>query len=112
MNPRNDTRESETKLKLNRSEEKFHILFDYSPIGMGLVAHKSGEFIEVNKSLEESTGYTRDELLKMSYWDITPNEYDSLQDTFIKELNETGRFGPYVKEYIRKDRTRYRVRIR
>ena len=34
-----------------------------------------GRFLMVNNSLVQSTGYSREELLRMTYWDITPPEW-------------------------------------
>ena len=51
------------KIQLLRSEEKFRMLFEYSPVGMAMVDHSTGAFIEVNKSLLTSTGYSKEEFL-------------------------------------------------
>lgn len=101
----------DSEVILKRSEEKFNMLFEYSPIGMALVDHETGKFYEVNKSLLESTGYTKDEFLNLSYWDITPVEYNEQELQQIKDLNEKGKFGPNEKEYIRKDGSRFPIRI-
>lgn len=99
------------EIMLDRSEKKFKILFENSPIGMAMVSHKTGDFLEVNQSLLDSIGYEREEFLKLSYWDITPREYDQQEMDQIEELNSTGKFGPNFKEYIRKDGSRYPIRI-
>lgn len=98
-------------LRLSRSEKKFAMLFENSPIGMAMAVFATGQFIEVNPSLLASTGYTREEFLKLSYWEITPSEYEPLAHQQIVDLNETGKFGPNFKEYIRKDGTRYPIKI-
>ncbi|MFT5748758.1 MAG: PAS domain S-box-containing protein [Ancylomarina sp.] len=96
----------------DRAENKFKMLFQLSPIGMALADHTTGEFLEVNSSVLEATQYTREEFLNLNYWDITPREYKEQEAQQIKDLNETGYFGPYEKEYIRKDGTRYPLSIR
>ena len=48
----------------------------------------------------------------MSYWDITPKEYEKQEQEQIEELNQTGSFGPNYKEYIRKDSSRFPIFIR
>ena len=93
------------------AQNKFRMLFEHSPIGMALVLHETGEFLEVNNSVLESTGYTKEEFLSLSYWDITPREYEQQEIEQLQTLNETGRFGPNFKEYIRKDGTRYPLSI-
>lgn len=97
--------------KLRRSEEKFQILFEHSPIGMALVDHVTGEFLEANQALLGYTGYTKAEFLKLSYWDITPSEYESQERVQIEDLNRSGSFGPNEKEYIRKDSSRFPISL-
>ncbi|MGZ2370474.1 PAS domain-containing sensor histidine kinase [Ancylomarina sp. YFZ004] len=94
-----------------RAENKFKMLFELSPIGMAMVDHATGDFLEVNSSVLEATQYTKEEFLNLSYWDITPREYEEQEIHQIKDLNETGHFGPNEKEYIRKDGTRYPLTI-
>lgn len=97
--------------KLQRAEDKFILLFENSPIGMAMVSHDTGEFLEVNDALLSYVGYTRSEFLAMSFWDITPRKYDFQEQTQIEELNQTGRFGPNEKEYIRKDGSLVPIRL-
>ena len=101
-----------TEHKLRRSEEKLQVLFDYSPIGMAMIDHVTGEFLEVNSALLQYTGYTKEEFLKLSFWDITPPEYADQEQGQIENLNRTGSFGPNLKEYIRKDGSRFPISLR
>lgn len=93
------------------AQDKFRMLFEQSPVGMALVLHETGEFLEVNNSVLESTGYTKEEFLNLSYWDLTPREYEQQEIDQLETLNTTGSFGPNFKEYIRKDGTRYPLSI-
>ncbi|CAM3833260.1 diguanylate cyclase domain-containing protein [Polynucleobacter antarcticus] len=97
--------------KLRRSEEKFQVLFEHSPIGMALITLATGKFIEVNTALLEYTGYTKEEFLKLSFWDITPPEYVDYERSQLEQLSQTGFFAPYQKEYIRKDGSRFPISI-
>jgi len=97
--------------KLKNSEEKFKLLFEYSPVGMAMIEHETGKFIEVNKYLLDRTGYTKEEFLNLSFWDITPREYESQEQQQMEQLNKTGRFGPNEKEYITKDKKRFPIKI-
>jgi hypothetical protein len=47
------------------AQNKFRMLFEQSPVGMALVLHETGEFLEVNNSVLESTGYTKEEFLNV-----------------------------------------------
>lgn len=98
--------------KLRRSEEKFEFLFEHSPIGMAMVDFLTGDFVEVNTSLLSSTQYTKEEFLKLSFWDITPKEYAAQEERQLEDLRTKGSFGPNRKEYIRKDGTRFPILIR
>jgi two-component system sensor histidine kinase/response regulator len=93
------------------AQNKFRMLFEQSPVGMALVLHETGEFLEVNYSVLESTGYTKEEFIGLSYWDLTPREYEQQEIEQLATLNETGYFGPNFKEYIRKDGSRYPLSI-
>jgi len=62
-----------TQLQLLRSEESFKGTFQNSVIGMALVA-LDGKFIEVNESLCTSLGYSPEELLQLTFTDITHPE--------------------------------------
>ena len=93
------------------SNEKFRILFELSPLGMAMIEHETGKFLEVNQSLLNSLNYSKEEFLSLSFYDITPNEYEEQEKQQIKDLENTGKFGPNEKEYIKKDGTRYPIII-
>lgn len=97
--------------KIELAQNKFQMLFEQSPVGMALVLHETGEFLEVNESVLKSTGYTKKEFLNLSYWDLTPREYEKQEIEQLETLNRTGYFGPNFKEYIRKDGSRYPLSI-
>ena len=94
------TRESEARLRL---------LFKLSPVGIALNNYDTGAFIEANNALLEQMGYTADEFLKLSYWDVTSEKYKKDEAAQLKSLEQTGQYGPYEKEYIRKDGSFYPV---
>lgn len=76
-----------------------------------MIEHKTGKFLEVNQSLLNSLNYSKEEFLSLSFYDITPNEYEEQEKQQIKDLESTGKFGPNEKEYIKKDGTRYPIII-
>ncbi len=94
-----------------QDEDKFHKLFERSPVGMALIEGSSGEFLEVNPSLLRATGYTKQEFLNLSFWDITPKGYEEQEASQVASLKEKGFFGPNEKEYLRKDGSRFPIRI-
>lgn len=103
------TTEVEARQSLQENEQKFRGLFEMSPIGIGLNDFENGQWLDFNQSLLKSTGYDEDEFRNLSYWDLTPREYESQEADQLKSLKETGYFGPYEKEYIKKNGQRYPV---
>lgn len=101
----------ESILKIQRSEEKFKMLFELSPVGMAMIDPNNGNFLEVNQSLLNSMNYNKKEFLSLSLWDISQKEYKAIEEQELKFLNNNQEFGPKEKEYIKKDGTKYPVKI-
>ena len=99
-------------LALQRSEEKFRILFEKSPIGMVLVDNTTGKFLEANAAILQLLGYSESELQALTFWDLTPKIYQDQELMQQQELKDKGSFGPNEKEYIRKDGTCSPIKIR
>lgn len=95
---------------LRESEEKFKALFALSPLGMAR-ASWDGRFLQVNESFARIIGYTPAEVLALSYWDVTPREYEALERDILVTLERTGRFGPIEKEYLHKNGQRVPIVI-
>ena len=87
---------------LRANEQKLRGMYEMSPIGFALVA-MDGRFVEFNEAFRKFTGYTSEELINLDYWDLTPRKYQAEEAEQLKSLAKTGRYGPYEKEYIRKD---------
>ena len=90
---------------------RLRALFAMSPVGIALNDYATGKFIEFNDSLLTPTCYAREELLDLTYWDITPQDYAADEARQREGLQAAGRFGPYQKEYIQKDGNRYSVQL-
>ena len=87
---------------LRRSEEKLRGLIELSPLGIAM-ADMSGRFVEFNPAFQKLCGYSEAELKAIDYWKLTPESYLADEARQMEKLVATGRFGPYEKEYIRKD---------
>lgn len=61
------------ELELRESEQKYRSLVENANDAIFLVNPKDGRFLEANPKIEELTGYTRDELLGMSFFDVYPD---------------------------------------
>ena len=94
---------------LKSNVQKFQSFYDLNPVGIAINDFESGDFLEANDAFLKSIGYTKDEFLKLSYWEITPQEYGHQEAQQLKLLESTGRYGPYEKEYIKKDGSLYPV---
>ena len=106
---RNITEERLAHQALERSETRLRGLFELSPIGIALIDLETGDYLDLNDSLLAPTGYTREQFVKLSYWDITPRKYMTQEHQAMQTLRKTGRYGPYEKEYTRKDGSHYPV---
>ncbi len=93
------------------SDAHFEQLIDLLPIGIAMIDFESGHFLKVNKSLLKSTGYSKKEFLNLDFWDITPKKYKKQEKQQIKDLIKYKKFGPNEKEYIRKDGSKYPIKI-
>jgi PAS domain S-box-containing protein len=95
-----EKKESQEKLRIN--EEAFRGNFEQAAIGMALLTEK-GHWLKVNKKLCKILDYTEEELLKLTFQDITHPE-DLNSDVFLlKELIQGKRDGYSLeKRYIDK----------
>lgn len=88
--------------QLRASEEKLRSLFVLSPLGINLQS-MDGRYIEVNDSFLSIVGYSRDEITKLTCYDLMPKEYYRDEDVRLQRLRETGLIPTYEKAYYRKD---------
>ncbi len=89
--------------ELRESEERFRDVIEHAPIGMALTS-PDGRFIRVNRALCDIVGYTAEELLKLTFEDIThPDDRQKDLDQ-VKRL-ESGKIPAYEmeKRYVRKN---------
>lgn len=95
---------------LRTSEEKLRSLYELSSMGIALT-DMQGRYLEYNESFYKLCGYSREELNQLDYWALTPEEYAEREAEQIELLNTKGYYGPYEKEYIRKDGSRIPLRL-
>ncbi|SHJ62228.1 PAS domain S-box-containing protein [Malonomonas rubra DSM 5091] len=87
---------------LQESEKRFRELIEQSPIGLALCA-MDGSLVSVNPAYAKILGYSIEETLRLTYWDITPKKYAPDEQRQLRQLEATGHYGPYEKEYRHKD---------
>ena len=87
---------------LHESEEKLRGLYELSPLGIALT-DMEGRYIEFNQAFQKICGYPAEELMQLDYWTLTPKKYEADEARQLESLKRTGSYGPYEKEYVRKD---------
>ncbi|MCG5500981.1 PAS domain S-box protein [Ectothiorhodospira sp. A-7Y] len=95
--------------ELAAQEAKFRGLFELSPVGIAMNDYRTGQFLEFNRAINEPAGYAPEEFRQLSYWELTPECYLPEEEKVLASLEATGLYGPFEKEYIRKDGSRYPV---
>ncbi|WBL26975.1 PAS domain S-box protein [Zunongwangia sp. HGR-M22] len=86
-----------------KNASQFQSAFDYSPNGMALV-DLDGNWIKVNRNLSKMIGYSKEELLEMSFMDVTYSE-DLNKDQKLLQKLKAKQIETYSmeKRYIHKD---------
>jgi PAS domain S-box-containing protein len=105
------TEERKAQEELRRSEELFRLTFEAAPVGLAHVA-PDGRWLEINEPLCGISGYSRGELLGMTYRDVMhPNDLEAGLARLGRLLR--GEVGPYSVEarYVRKDGQRVWARV-
>ncbi|MBD1897468.1 PAS domain S-box protein [Coleofasciculus sp. FACHB-129] len=90
---------------LRRSEERFRRLFDSNLSGIAFW-NLDGFITEANDAYLRLVGYTREEfteLGKISWKNLTPPEYQHVDERAIAEVLATGVSNIYEKEYVQRD---------
>ena len=101
----------ENERRLKESEERFRLAFEAAAVGMAHVA-PGGAWLRVNDELSRIVGYGREEILGLTFQDITHPD-DLGADLRHVERMLAGKISTYSmeKRYLRKDRARIWVRL-
>jgi len=91
------------EVALTASEERFRATFEQAAVGLGHLS-LDGKWMLVNNVMCLITGYTRDEMLGMTYKDITHTDDLAKNMELVRQLRD-GEIKTYImeKRYIRKD---------
>ena len=88
---------------LRASEERWRAVFENSAIGVAL-ADLNGRFLATNSAYQKMLGYTEEELRKLTFLDLTHEDYRGSNWKFITDLFEGKRKEFQIeKQYWRKD---------
>ena len=97
------TSEKEKEIELSYQENLLNTLFEFSPIGITLTDYKTEKFINVNKKTLELTGYSKEEFLKLTYWDLIPKKNQEKEKKEHETLIINNLCSSFEKEKTRKD---------
>lgn len=71
---------------LEESEQRFKSLFDHNPAGI-IALDRQGRYIEVNPASTQISGYTREELLEMTFQPmLVPEDLEKAHRAFLRTL--------------------------
>jgi PAS domain S-box-containing protein len=97
------TEEKRTLEALRRSEARFRATFDRAGVGIALV-DLGGRLLDCNPALQSMLGYRRDELLAMTFMDVTHPDDRRRNVEIHQELAAGGRdHYELEKRYLRRD---------
>lgn len=92
---------------LQESELQLRRLFELAPSGILLADYQTAAIIDVNAAMLKSTGYRKDEFLKLDYRQLLAPSHRSLRTEVLEQLRQTGYFGPLEQEVIDCNGTAY-----
>jgi PAS domain S-box-containing protein len=105
------TEQVATTRRLGERDRLIEELFERSPIGLNL-CRMDGLWLASNPAFLAMIGYSPAEVDGgLTYWELTPRRYDAEEAVQLERLRSERRYGPYEKEFIRKDGTRVPVRL-
>ncbi|MGZ3579635.1 MAG: PAS domain S-box protein [Syntrophales bacterium] len=107
-----DITEITTAEALRESEIKYRGLYEFTQDGIVMTDIK-GNVVECNRAYSDMLGYTREEIIGLTYQQTTPAKWHDMErDIVINKILKTGYSDVYEKEYIKKDGTVFPVSIR
>ena len=109
---RDITELKEKEEALKASEKRYRSLFDLSHDGVVFVG-LNGPIEEANPAYLAMLGYDLDELVGMTYQQLTPPRWEAMEAEIVAEqVISRGYTDEYEKEYIRKDGSIFPVAVR
>jgi PAS domain S-box-containing protein len=90
--------------RLQESEEDYRTIFELAGVGMAQADPSTGRLLRVNPEMCEIVGHSKEELLRMTFLDIThPEDRDEDLEHFRRMTNGDIPEYEYEKRYVRKD---------
>ena len=95
---------------LRESELRLRGLYEAPHVGIALT-DMQGRYLQFNDAFRNICGYSAEELRTLDYWQLTPKKYEAQEAQQLEALLRTGHYGPYEKEYVRKDGRRIPLQL-
>ncbi|PIF01629.1 MAG: histidine kinase [Maribacter sp.] len=95
--------------KIKESELKFRTLYEMSPVGFILYDLETGKINDFNTSFKKTYGYDKENLDKITFWDLFNGRDHSYKIQAQEALNAKGTFGPFGEKLIHKNGTEHTV---
>ena len=76
-----------------------HKLFEVLPIGLA-ICDMEGNLTYVNPAYANMLGYTVQETLELTYWEVTPKEYERQEQKQLGSLEKTGNYGQIGRAHV------------
>ncbi|MCK4383557.1 MAG: PAS domain-containing sensor histidine kinase, partial [Candidatus Lokiarchaeota archaeon] len=96
----------EAELKLKKSEERYRLLFESSPIGIG-IADFEGNVQGINNAMEKITGFSLEEYKKINLSSTYVDPHD--RSKMLDVLKSKGRVRNYEVQLKRFDESKYQA---
>jgi two-component system CheB/CheR fusion protein len=94
--------------KVQQGVERLRKMVSVDVVGI-LIFNEQGTLIDSNETYQRMSGYSKEEISSgtLTWRAMTPPEYVAISEEQMRKVSETGRIGPYEKEYIHKDGSRW-----
>ncbi len=102
---KSETKYQKTEDALQKSEEKYRVLYKSNLDGI-LHMDMKGNILDVNKAILDMLGYSRGEILELSFQKLTPPEWTEFDEVALKKLIKKGYIGEFEKELALRPRRR------
>ena len=101
------------KEPLNALSEKYQILYDSMRDGVVFVDIKDRKIIDCNQSYADMLGYSKEELMQLTFIQVTPEKWHKFEEDIIEnQIIPIGYSDFFEKEYIKKDGTIFPIELR
>jgi PAS domain S-box-containing protein len=88
---------------MNTNFDKVHLeLFEAIQVGLA-VTDENGKLIFINQAYADLIGYSKEEAINLTYWDVTPKSYQEQELKILEQIENDKKYGPYDKEYTHKE---------